>query len=299
LQLQKFLPEKHSTEPPAAFSEGTLVKELERLGIGRPSTYAPTISTLLTRGYITKEKSRLIPQEVGFLVSDFLTQYFPKIVDFKFTAQMEKELDEVASGKKEIQPLLKEFFTPFKEQLDKVEEKAEKIKDEVLDEKCPLCGGELVVKLGRYGKFIACSNFPGCRYTRKIDNGGDNNAEKIKEIPCPECGEPMVIREGRFGKFLGCSRFPECRGMRRIDKVTLGKKCPRCQEGELVLKQDKKRRKVFYGCSRFPECQFASWERPLETPCPTCQGVMIFSAQKGYGVCQDCGYEDKSREVKG
>jgi len=297
LKLIKFLPEKHTTEPPAAFSEGTLVKELEKLGIGRPSTYAPTISTLLGRGYVVKEKGRLVPQEVGFLVSDFLVEHFPEIVDYKFTAQMEEELDEIAFGKKEMQPVLKNFFTPFQKKLRETEEKAEKIKDKVLNEKCPLCGGELVIKLGRFGRFIACSNFPKCRYTRRMENdrGGQ---EKLTEVKCPTCGAPMVVREGRFGKFLGCSRFPECRGMRKIDKISLKQPCPRCKEGELVLKQDRKRKKVFYGCSRYPECQFASWERPLKTPCPTCRGVMIYSDSKGHAVCQDCGYEDKNGEIR-
>ncbi len=299
IQLLKLTSEEHTSEPPPLYSEGSLVKAMERLGIGRPSTYAPTISTIISRGYVKREKGYLHPQEVGFLVDDFLTQHFPEIVDFKFTAEMERKLDEVAEGKNKMVPILKAFFGPFSERLKKTEEKAEKIKGEEINEKCPECGGPLVTKFGRFGKFIACSNFPTCRYTRNINGGNSQNsapAEKIAEL-CPICGSPMVMREGRFGRFLGCSRFPECQGMKRITNLSLGRRCPRCREGELLLRQDRKRKRIFYGCSRFPECQFAARERPMSTPCPTCRGVMVWSNKKGYAVCQDCGYEDKNKEV--
>jgi DNA topoisomerase-1 len=244
---------QHFTEPPPRYTEGTLVKALEEEGVGRPSTYATIISNIIQRGYVEKEKQKLKPTELGEFINSLLKRLFPKIVDVKFTASVEEELDKIEEGRKDWRELLKEFyFGEFKELLEKAEEELKGLKGEEIGRKCPECGAPLLKVHGRYGAFIACSAYPECRYKEKL-----NEDEKTGR-KCPECGGELLVKRGRFGRFIACSNYPECR---HTEPITYGR-CPKCREGDIVERRSKKG-KVFYGCSRYPECDFVS-NRPPE-----------------------------------
>jgi DNA topoisomerase-1 len=205
VQLKEAKPEQHFTNPPPRYTEVSLIKTLEEKDIGRPSTYAPIISTIQDRQYVIKEEKKLVPTELGNSVTDFLVQYFPDILELPFTAKMEAELDSIANGETAWVPVIREFYTPFEKDLNAAYDKAEKVKvaEEVIDEKCPNCGNPLVIRMGRFGKFIACSTFPACKYTRQF-------SEKI-DMKCPRCGGDIVIKKTRHGKtFFGCSNYPTC-----------------------------------------------------------------------------------------
>ena len=254
---------QHFTQPPARFTDASLVKVLEEYGIGRPSTYAPTISTIINRGYVEREEKKFKPTEIGLLVNDMLVEHFPKIVDYEFTAHMESELDEVAAGALKWQPVIKEFYEPFKKNLEEKKDKVEK-RVEQTDIPCPKCGKLMVKKFGRFGAFLACSDYPNCKGTKPLP---EEEAEQKKleaeygNQKCPECGAGnLVIKRGRFGPFLGCSRYPECRHIGRIEKKT-GVKCEKCGEGELVEKKTRKGR-IFWGCNKYPKCENATWKNP-------------------------------------
>lgn len=279
LGFEKLEPEQHFTQPPARYSEATLVKALEEHGIGRPSTYAPTIDVIQRREYVLKgDDKRFSPTEVGTLVNSVLTQHFPNIVDINFTAGMENDLDEVAAGKRQWQPLMKEFYEPF-EKLLKIKEgelsKAE-LTQEKTGETCPKCGGEVVIKLGRFGKFKACTNYPECKFTEAI---GEEKAmqEEMSDEKCPDCGKPLVVKRGRFGPFLGCSGYPECKHIKKIEKDT-GVICPKCNEGKIVEKRTRKG-KPFFACNRYPDCQNAYWSKPNGEKCPDCGSLLVYGAK--------------------
>lgn len=291
LDFEKIIPEQKFTAPPPRYTEASLVKVLEENGIGRPSTYAPTISTIIDRKYVEKnEEKRLQPMEIGLLVNDLLVEHFPEIVDMTFTAQMEENLDEVAEGKKQWVPVVKEFYEPFHAHL---ESKSKEIKKEnilqKLDRQCPDCGGDLVVKFGRFGKFIACMNYPNCKYTEKTEDEKKFEAENSGEV-CEKCGAPMVVKRGRFGAFLGCSKYPDCKNIKSIANKT-GAKCPKCKAGDILERKSKKGR-LFYGCSKYPECDFSLWNRPTGENCPRCGNLMTFQI-KGKQKCanKECGFE--------
>ncbi|MDP1884807.1 MAG: type I DNA topoisomerase [Candidatus Moranbacteria bacterium] len=291
LGLVKLLSEQKFTQPPARFSEAALVKAMEELGIGRPSTYAPTISTIIDRKYVAKdENKRLFPEEIGFTVCDLLTEHFADIVDYAFTATMEENLDGIAEGKKEWVPVIRDFYGPFHKNL---EQKTKEIKKEDLQEKldrqCPDCGGDLIMKFGRFGKFIACSNYPSCKYTEKTESEKKVDEQHAGEV-CEICGAPMLVKRGRFGTFLGCSNYPECKGIKRIENKT-GITCPKCQVGEIVERKSKKGR-VFFGCNTYPKCDFALWNKPTGEKCPKCSSLLVFAA-KGKTKCSDkeCKFE--------
>jgi DNA topoisomerase-1 len=290
LRLLEVLSEQHFTQPPPRFSEASLVKTLEELGIGRPSTYASIISTLLDRGYVRLESRRFYPEDVGMVVADLLVEHFPDIVDVGFTARMEDELDDIAEGKLRWVQVLDEFYGPFERLLEKKEEEIERPEEE-LDELCPLCPqegrepGRLVIKLGRRGKFIGCKNWPECTYTRDLDGQERPEPELLDEL-CPECGRQLVRRVGRFGPFVGCSGYPECRYIKKEAKGT-GVTCPKCGQGEIVVKRSR-RGKVFYGCNRYPDCDFTVWQRPVPEPCPSCGSLMV-RQPKGDVRCTNCG----------
>jgi len=264
LQLQELLPLQHFTEPPPRYTEASLVKELELRGIGRPSTYAPIISTIQDRGYVIKEGKALKPTEIGITTNGLLVKHFPQILDIKFTAQMEDQLDAVAEGKVQWVGALHEFYKPFSAALAEAEVKMEKVKTEIMtDELCPDCGNKLVIREGRYGKFIACSTYPKCKFTKNLPEE-EAKAAALKEV-CAKCGKPMTIKRGRFGEFLACTGYPECKSIKPLLKK-IGVKCQKCG-GELVEKRTK-RGKLFYSCSNYPKCDFATWQRPQpgETP---------------------------------
>jgi DNA topoisomerase-1 len=252
---------QHFTEPPARYSDATLIKTLEANGIGRPSTYAPTLSTIQDRGYVEKEDKKYKPTEVGFLVTDLLVEHFPQVVDLQFTAKMEEDLDHVAEGTEAWQPVIRNFYTPFKETVD--EKQRDVVKQiEVSDVPCPHCGKPMIIKFGRYGKFLACPE--GEKITKPLpEEEAQIKAleEKTKGEVCPICGGPMKIHRGRFGFFLGCARYPECKGIRKI-LTKIGFKCPKCLIGDVVERKSRGRGKPFYSCSRYPDCDFIINKKP-------------------------------------
>jgi DNA topoisomerase-1 len=293
LRLLEVLPEQHFTQPPPRFTEASLVKALEELGIGRPSTYASIISTLQDRGYVRLEERRFFPEDVGEVVTDLLKEFFPDVVDVNFTAKMEEDLDEIAEGRLRWVQVLDEFYGPFERLLEKNEGEIQRF-EEVLDETCPLCPqegrapGHLVIKLGRYGKFIGCSNWPDCSYIRNLD-GQERKEPEVLEETCPECGKPLAKKWGRFGPFIGCTGYPECRYIKREEQKT-GVKCPKCGQGDLVVKRARrgKRGSLFYGCNRYPECDFTVGQRPVPEPCPSCGSLMV-QQKDGTTKCTGCG----------
>lgn len=264
--LQKF------TKPPSRYTEASLVRELEKRGIGRPSTYAPTMSTVQTRGYVHKEGPYFYPLDIGVLVNDILVEHFPEIVDYSFTATMENDLDGIASGKLKWVGVVDEFYKPFAKHLQEKDKivKKEEVAQKKTGKKCKNCNGEIIIKMGRYGRFYACSNFPECKFKepmkeKKIESPEAKKRlkeaeELLKKHPkCEKCGKDMVVRTSRFGTFLGCSNYPKCKQIVSIQE-DLGS-CPKCKKGNIVKRFSKKKRQ-FYGCSRYPKCNFASWQLP-------------------------------------
>lgn len=270
---------QHFTEPPARYTEAAMVKTLEEKGIGRPSTYAPTIATVIDRGYVRKEKRQLLPEEVGFLVNDLLVKHFPEIVDFEFTAKIEERLDQIAEGKESWQPIIKNFYEPFKTHLTMKDQEISKkeITEEKTNEKCPKCEKAMVIKMGRFGKFLACSNYPECKTTRRLDENGAPVPEEVVNEKCAKCGAVMVKKYGRYGEFLGCSKYPECKNIVNIERTT-GVKCPVCQKGEIVEKRSR-RGKTFYACNQYPTCKNAYWSKPTGEKCPSCGALMVYGAK--------------------
>jgi DNA topoisomerase I len=290
-KIVKILPNQHFTQPPARYTDATLIKALEEQGIGRPSTYAPTISTIVERDYVHKIDKKFHPTEIGFIVNDILVEHFPKVVDLKFTAKMEEDLDNIAEGKTQWVPVIREFYGPFIENLKLKEKEVEKHVEQ-LDEKCPESGHPLVIKFGRFGKFIACSNYPECKYTRPMAEEQKIIDENTGEI-CDKCGKPMVVKFGRFGSFLGCSGYPDCKNIKKIQKGT-GVACPKCNEGEMIEKRSK--RGIFYSCSKYPECKFILPTKPTGEKCPKCSSLLIY-AKNGMVKCssKECDFEKETQ----
>jgi len=291
LKLEKLIPEQHFTQPPARYSEASLIKALEEKGIGRPSTYAPTISTIQERNYVVKEENRLKPTDIGILVNDLLVEHFTNVVDYDFTAGLEENLDEIAEGQIKWQPIIKDFYNPFKQNLDtkQAELSKKEITEEKTDETCEKCGGNMVIKTGRFGRFLACSNYPDCKNTKEINGKGEIEAEEKIDETCEKCGAAMVKKRGRFGEFLACSNYPDCKNTKAIVKST-GVKCPECGKGEIVEKRSKRGR-YFYGCSNYPSCKFALWSKPTGETCPEC-GSLLTQAKNG-ALCsnKECAYK--------
>ncbi len=265
VNLKSLTSDQHFTQPPARYNDATLIKKMEEKGVGRPSTYAPTISTIQARGYVEKDGRAFVPKDVAFVVVDLLVEHFTNIVDYGFTAGMEEDLDEIALGEKEWVPVIRSFYEPFEKVLaekDKSLSKSDVTNLGDSDEKCPECGKTLVFKLGKYGKFLSCSGYPDCKYAKPLvgENGSNGEDDTKDHGKCPNCSDGiMVLKQGRFGKFLACSNYPKCKTTQNyMDKI--GMKCPDCGEGDVVIKKAK--RKVFYGCSRYPDCKWSSWSNP-------------------------------------
>jgi len=292
IPLEKLTANQHFTEPPARYTEASLIKKLESLGIGRPSTYAPTISLLVSREYLKIEKRQLIPTPIAFTVIEILEKHFPEIVDSNFTAEMEEKLDEVAEKKVDWQKLLLDFYTPF---IDKVEKGKKEIKSlkkaEPIGRECPECGSELLLRSGRFGEFIACSNYPKCRYTEAIEKKSEETpTPQTTDEVCDKCGAPMVIKSGRRGFFLACSAYPKCKNTKPLEKPkSLEIRCPECG-GELLERNS--RRGKFFGCSNYPKCKFVSKFEPTEKKCPECNYAMAERTFRGKDVyeCIKCNH---------
>jgi DNA topoisomerase-1 len=299
-QISNLLPRQHFTKPPTRYTEGSLVKELESLGIGRPSTYAMIVSTVVDRKYVEQNERKLYATELGMQVNKLLISHFPEIFNVKFTAKMEEELDTIASGKQDYLKVMKDFYVPFHHAGEKASSMAPTIKkslQETTRELCDLCGKPMVIKWGRNGKFIACSGYPNCKNTKPIEEDEEKH-QHIIGSKCELCGGDMIVKGGRFGTFLGCSNYPACKNTKPI---TMGIKCPKCKEGELVERKTKKGKRTFYGCSRYPDCDFASWGKPVNQSCTACGNdyiIMKYSQAKGeYLVCPICKQEINREEI--
>ncbi len=302
VELLKMRPEQHFTEPPPRFSEASLVKALEEHGIGRPSTYASIISTLQNREYVEMDKRRFIPTDVGRVVNKFLTEHFTQYVDYDFTAKLEDELDAVSRGEEDWLPLMGKFWGPFKEQVTEKDKSVSRkdVTQEELDEACPQCGKPLSIRLGRRGRFIGCTGYPDCDYTRNLgdDKQESNEPEVVEGRNCPECDSPLLIRQGRYGKFIGCSAYPKCKHIEPLEKPEdTGVTCPKCNKGNL-LKRKSRRGKIFFSCSTYPDCDYAVWNEPLDEPCPKCGWpILTLKTTKRRGtekVCpqKECGFSE-------
>ena len=291
--VKSITPSQHFTEPPPRFSEASLVKELERLGIGRPSTYASIISVLVDRRYTELLNKRFFPTELGETVERVMVKQFPDVFNVGFTSEMEEELDKIEGGDLDWEKVLKDFYGPFAKRLDKVDAPALIAVAYDLSQidtlKCPDCGGKLEPRGGFFGPFLACENHPKkCKYTRPIK--GEKAKPVMTDIPCHICGAPMVIRQGRSGQFLGCSTFPKCRGTK---SMPTGVFCPK-DGGELVERRSRKRGTAFYACSN-ETCDFVAWNKPVNEKCPDCGFVgaeMKFTKTRGdFRKCLKCGNE--------
>ena len=285
LRLEQLLPEQHFTEPPPRFTEASLVKALEDNGIGRPSTYAPILSTLQERQYVERQARTLHPTELGMVVCDMLKENFPDVVDLSFTAGMEEDLDEIARGDREWRPVVDDFYQPLERAIKQAAKVAPSVEE--IDEKCDKCGSPMVIRWGRFGKFIACSGYPECKNSRPLE--APSEEENAVDELCPTCGGAMIVKSGRFGRFYACAKYPECKGTKPILRK-VGVACPTCETGEVVERRTRPpRSRVFYGCSRYPDCDFSTWSRPTGDKCPDCGGLIVSEAG-GKTKCIRCDY---------
>jgi DNA topoisomerase-1 len=312
VELKKITPKQHFTQPPPRFSEASLVKELEENGIGRPSTYATILSTIREKGYVDLIKGYFHPSELGFIVNDLLVQNFPEVFGVEFTARMEDNLDRVETADLDAVKVLKDFYLPFKDKLDKAEEEMLSVKGVGIPTglTCPQCQeNELHVKVGRNGHFLACNGYPDCTYSRDYTRDEKGRIQPIEinhsaatDKVCPKCHKNMVVKRGKYGEFIACSGYPECKHTESVNGAaggqSIGMQCPEdgC-EGDIVEKRSR-RGKVFYGCNRYPECTFATWDKPIAKPCPICNKPYLVEKntkrQGNFLACvdRDCGYKE-------
>ena len=298
LNLLEITPEQHFTKPPARFSESRLIQELDDKGIGRPSTYSQIITTLYNRKYVKKEEGRMVPSELGMTVNGILVLSFPNIFSVEFTAQMEDELDQIESGNQNWKDALSDFYTPFEKTLNEVTERSKEIKEslqESSDEICDECGKPMIIKWGRFGKFLSCTGWPDCKNAKPLKSDEEAH-QHLTDEKCEKCGGDMVVKRGRNGEFLACSNYPECKNTKSIP---IGVQCPN-DGGELVARRTKRGR-TFYGCSNYPDCDFAIWQRPKAVTCPECEYsfMVVKNTDDGESVlqCTNCKTEVKESEV--
>ncbi len=288
LKTLKILPKQHFTKPPPRFSEASLVKELEKNGIGRPSTYASILSVIRDKGYVDLVKRYFVPSELGFIVNDLLVACFPDILNISFTAQMETNLDDVESGSLHEIQLLTDFYASFKKYLEAATQDMVSVKGVGVETplRCPTCEKQLNIKIGKNGHFLACTGYPDCSFTSNYlrDQKGEISiVEKVidntKVKDCIKCGQPMVKKEGRFGFFLACTGYPDCKHTESVNgeqsSKEIGLKCPEKDCSGDVLEKKSRRGKIFFGCSKYPDCTFASWDKPIGKPCPDCNSAYI------------------------
>lgn len=293
VKRKELLPEQHFTQAPPRFTEASLVKTLEEYGIGRPSTYASIMNTLVVRKYVRLEKRAFFAEDVGMVVNDLLVNHFARYVDYDFTAKLEEDLDAISRGEETWRPVIRGFWEPFITLLKQKEKEVTKedLTTEKTDRVCPDCSQPLVIKLGRSGRFLACSGFPECRYTEPL-SAEEQPEPEVSEEKCDKCGAPMLIKMGRYGKFLACSAYPGCKNIQPLVKPkSLAITCPECKEGELMEKKSRYG-KIFYSCSRYPQCKYALWDLPVNEPCPKCgHPVIVEKVTKRYGTFRKCPTE--------
>ena len=291
-------PDQHFTKPPSRYTEASLIEAFKEMGIGRPSTYASTITTILSREYIKREGKSLVPTALGEATTQLMLNNFPEIVDYKFTAQMENHLDEIENSKNTMQNVLNTFYDRFKLSLDKASETVSKtdvvLPVEETDIICEKCGSKMIVKSGRFGKFAACPNYPTCKNTKPLDKDGKpkekaESAAEATDMICQQCGAPVVKRTGRYGSFFACSKYPSCKYTVKIQNE-IGVPCPLC--GAAIVTKRAKNRTVFYSCSDYPKCTFSSWDQPTAEKCPDCGQTLYLKKDKSSYICKNdqCGY---------
>jgi len=301
LKLIEMKPLQHFTQPPPRYTEASLIKTLEEQGIGRPSTYAAILSTVIERKYVQRKDGSLTPTELGVLVNDLLVENFPELIDPSFTAKMESELDRVEAGKLKWVKAVKDFYSPFNRDLQKAAKTLERVKpkDIPTEEVCDKCGSPMVIKWGRHGRFLACSAYPECKNTRPLEGGTAAPMPQPTEEVCDKCGAPMVIRQGRFGKFLACSRYPECKNTKPIPT---GVKCP--LDGGDIIERRSRKGKPFWSCGNYPECKFATWYRPVPKKCPNCGADFLLAKKDREGnavhFChnKECGFKEAVKQTE-
>ncbi|MBU6459443.1 MAG: type I DNA topoisomerase [Proteobacteria bacterium] len=313
LSVEKLYGEQHFTQPPPRYTEASLVKTLEEYGIGRPSTYAAIISTLINREYVVLDRKRFKPTDVGRVVNRFLSEHFSRYVDYDFTAKMEDELDDVATGKVEWRPVLHEFWEHFNRQLlDKQNIKRQEITQEKLDELCPKCGKPLSIRLGKRDRFVGCTGYPDCNYTRSLNEDAESDPgldqdKVIEDRSCPTCGGALVVKTGPYGRFIGCANYPKCKFIEALDKPKdSGVTCPVCKSANLIERKSRYG-KIFYSCASYPKCKYAVWNLPISEPCPKCGWpILTLKTTKRRGVervCpqKECGFVEsvESQEEAG
>ena len=312
LKSDQIDPNRHFTEPPLRYTEASLIKLLEEKGIGRPSTFATIITTIISRGYVKREAKSLVPTELGEVTNTIMIQNFSTVVDEQFTARMEDELDSIEAGDEEMEVVLSRFWGSFEKQLTAAEGTIGSINVtlpvETTDMICDKCGAQMIVKNGRFGKFAACPNYPTCKNTKPLTPEADPaaeaktaEAEKKPEVTatdmvCDKCGAPMVLRSGRYGSFYACSAYPTCKFTKPKTR-DIGVACPKCQ-AKMVMKTGRNKT-VFYSCERYPDCDFSSWDMPTNEKCPTCGQMLFRKKGKALLVCHDkaCGYSRETEPV--
>ncbi len=287
LKMLDIKSEQKFTKPPARYTESTLIKNMEENGIGRPSTYATILSTLYKRTYIVKDGKALMPTDLGIVVTDYLEKYFENIVDTEFTANMEEQLDSIEEKGLDWHEVIKDFYAPFQQKLLSALNSTERVEvgDEVSDVQCEKCGAMMVYKTGRFGKYLACTNYPECKNTKSLN---DTEPHVVTDIICEKCGGHMIEKTGRFGKYLACENYPECRNTKSINKVV--GKCPEC--GGDVVERKSKKGNLFYGCVNYPDCQFVSWDIPMGEKCPECGQYLVKKPQKDDKVLIKCSNKE-------
>ena len=275
LKCIEIKPEQKFTKAPSRYTESTLIKTMEEEGIGRPSTYAATLATLYTRTYVVKEGKVLVPTDLGIVVTDYLEKYFENIVDTEFTAHMEELLDEIETQGHDWRKIVGDFYGPFHKKILSAMNSNEKVElgDEVSDVACEKCGAMMIYKTGRFGKYLACPNYPECKNTKSL---AEKKPDVVTDVVCDKCGGFMLEKTGRFGKYLACQNYPDCQNIKSINKVVA--KCPDC--GGDVLERKSKKGNVFYGCANYPECKFVSWDIPTGTKCPDCGQHLVKKVQR-------------------
>jgi DNA topoisomerase-1 len=308
LELEKLEDKQHFTQAPARYSDAGLVKEMEKHGIGRPSTYAPTISTIITRNYVNRDESkRLFPTDIAFVVIELLKNHFPKIVDFKFTATLEKDLDEISSGKKEWVPVVDAFYKEFHQNLENKYNEINKqdiMPEEESKEICDKCGSKMIIKTGRYGKFLACGNFPDCKNAKPLGKGGvakvDKELEKLKEQfkdeKCEKCDSDMTVKKGKYGYFKGCSNYPKCKNIKNIKQPgddTEDITCPKCEKGKIAKRFGK--RGPFYACDNYPDCKNIYSNKPSKKKCPECENLLLDKGDTLNCSNKSCDYSEAKK----
>lgn len=303
LKFLEYSYEQKFTKPPARFTEASLIKAMEDKGIGRPATYQPTVSLLENRTYTEKEGKSIKPTELGFKVCDMLIRYFPDIMDVKFTADMETKLDTIEEGGKVWQQIIAEFYVGFEDKIIKAMGDGYKMKEpaQVTEFKCEKCGADMVIRDGRFGKFLACSAYPKCKNTKQLDENGNIKVKveapvEESDVICEKCGAKMIVKQGAYGKFLACPNYPKCRNIKDYEKEEI--KLPPCPVCGKPLRKINYHRGVFFGCSGYPECKFSVYDKPIDKKCPECGSILVEKMKKNelYYNCsnKDCKYSEKA-----